>query len=166
MLLPCPIDVSEHFWKKKLINQQFSPDLTNRLSNYWSFDDVFNLALISWCWWCLLGDLWRYVRSSMSLSGYLPPLCDPKDGHLLLDGGYVNNVPGNSSHQETSSWPDVCSWNLIWRSMIITSDLKLNMAFQWVSHNALFWKSQTHWFNDSIYDFDWMFLEILVKNCC
>lgn len=41
------------------------------------------------------GSLWRYVRSSMSLSGYLPPLCDPKDGHLLLDGGYVNNVPAD-----------------------------------------------------------------------
>lgn len=21
-------------------------------------------------------------------------LCDPNDGHLLLDGGYVNNLPG------------------------------------------------------------------------
>lgn len=41
------------------------------------------------------GSLWRYVRSSMSLSGYLPPLCDPIDGHLLLDGGYVNNLPGD-----------------------------------------------------------------------
>lgn len=30
----------------------------------------------------------------MSLSGYMPPLCDPTDGHLLLDGGYVNNLPG------------------------------------------------------------------------
>ena len=40
------------------------------------------------------GSLWRYVRSSMSLSGFLPPLCDPVDGHLLLDGGYVNNLPG------------------------------------------------------------------------
>ena len=30
----------------------------------------------------------------MSLSGYLPPICDPEDGHLLLDGGYVNNLPG------------------------------------------------------------------------
>ena len=40
------------------------------------------------------GSVWRYVRSSMSLSGYLPPLCDPVDGHLLLDGGYVNNLPG------------------------------------------------------------------------
>lgn len=42
----------------------------------------------------VLGSLWRYVRASMSLSGYMPPLCDPKDGHLLLDGGYVNNLPG------------------------------------------------------------------------
>ncbi|XP_056275971.1 patatin-like phospholipase domain-containing protein 7, partial [Pseudoliparis swirei] len=40
------------------------------------------------------GSLWRYVRASMSLSGYLPPLCDPKDGHLLMDGGYTNNLPG------------------------------------------------------------------------
>ncbi|KAF6774097.1 hypothetical protein AHF37_07184 [Paragonimus kellicotti] len=39
------------------------------------------------------GSLWRYVRASMSLSGYLPPLCDPYDGSLLLDGGYINNVP-------------------------------------------------------------------------
>ncbi|RWS04783.1 neuropathy target esterase sws-like protein, partial [Dinothrombium tinctorium] len=41
------------------------------------------------------GSLWRYVRSSMSLSGYIPPLCDPVDGHLLLDGGYVNNLPAD-----------------------------------------------------------------------
>lgn len=33
----------------------------------------------------------------MSLSGYLPPLCDPVDGHLLLDGGYVNNLPGKGT---------------------------------------------------------------------
>lgn len=30
----------------------------------------------------------------MTLSGYLPPLCDPKDGNLLMDGGYTNNLPG------------------------------------------------------------------------
>uniref|UniRef100_A0AAQ5Z7K5 lysophospholipase n=1 Tax=Amphiprion ocellaris TaxID=80972 RepID=A0AAQ5Z7K5_AMPOC len=41
------------------------------------------------------GSLWRYVRASMSLSGYLPPLCDPKDGHLLMDGGYINNLPAD-----------------------------------------------------------------------
>ncbi|XP_025112163.1 neuropathy target esterase-like isoform X2 [Pomacea canaliculata] len=44
------------------------------------------------------GSLWRYVRASMSLSGYLPPLCDPSDGHLLLDGGYVNNLPADIMH--------------------------------------------------------------------
>ncbi|EUB61173.1 Neuropathy target esterase sws [Echinococcus granulosus] len=41
------------------------------------------------------GSLWRYVRASMSLSGYMPPLCDPVDGSYLLDGGYVNNVPAD-----------------------------------------------------------------------
>ncbi|XP_026684027.1 neuropathy target esterase sws-like [Diaphorina citri] len=40
------------------------------------------------------GSLWRYVRASMSLSWYSPPLCDPVDSHMLLDGGYVNNLPG------------------------------------------------------------------------
>ncbi|CAH8480234.1 unnamed protein product [Schistosoma rodhaini] len=41
------------------------------------------------------GSSWRYVRASMSLSGYLPPLCDPYDGSLLLDGGYTNNLPAD-----------------------------------------------------------------------
>ncbi|CAL1533982.1 unnamed protein product [Lymnaea stagnalis] len=45
-----------------------------------------------------LGNVWRYVRASMSLSGYLPPLCDPVDGHLLLDGGYINNLPADVMH--------------------------------------------------------------------
>lgn len=41
-----------------------------------------------------IGELWRYVRASMTIAGVLPPLCDPSDGHLLLDGCYTNNVPG------------------------------------------------------------------------
>ncbi|KAH7728251.1 cyclic nucleotide-binding domain protein [Aphelenchoides avenae] len=41
------------------------------------------------------GPLWAYCRASMSLAGYLPPLCDPVDGHLLLDGGYVNILPAD-----------------------------------------------------------------------
>ncbi|XP_042200554.1 patatin-like phospholipase domain-containing protein 6 [Callorhinchus milii] len=41
------------------------------------------------------GSVWRYVRASASYVPYLPPLCDPKDGHLLVDGCYVNNVPGS-----------------------------------------------------------------------
>lgn len=39
-----------------------------------------------------LGLLWRYVRSSMTIAGIFPPMCD--DGHHLIDGCYVNNVPG------------------------------------------------------------------------
>ncbi|KAJ7308042.1 hypothetical protein JRQ81_008544 [Phrynocephalus forsythii] len=64
------------------------------------------------------GCLWRYIRASMSLSGYLPPLCDPKDGHLLMDGGYINNLPaavgslvggqpgwGNRPDSASDAWP-------------------------------------------------------------
>ena len=41
----------------------------------------------------------------------------------------------------------------------------INRACQWIFHNALFWKSQTHSVNESIYGFDGVFLEIPVKNC-
>uniref|UniRef100_A0A915J0C8 Uncharacterized protein n=1 Tax=Romanomermis culicivorax TaxID=13658 RepID=A0A915J0C8_ROMCU len=41
------------------------------------------------------GSLWRYCRGSMTLAGWLPPMCDPRDGHLLVDGGYVNNLPAD-----------------------------------------------------------------------
>jgi lysophospholipid hydrolase len=37
------------------------------------------------------GYVWRYVRASMSLAGLLPPLCD--EGSMLMDGGYVDNLP-------------------------------------------------------------------------
>ena len=56
------------------------------------------------------GSLWRYVRASMSLSGYMPPLCDPKDGHLLMDGGYINNLPGTA---EDSGVPP-CWYIVLW----------------------------------------------------
>ncbi|XP_018347988.1 PREDICTED: neuropathy target esterase sws isoform X2 [Trachymyrmex septentrionalis] len=41
------------------------------------------------------GLLWRYIRSSMTIAGVFPPICDPLDGHLLVDGCYVNNVPAD-----------------------------------------------------------------------
>uniref|UniRef100_A0A5F8G725 lysophospholipase n=1 Tax=Monodelphis domestica TaxID=13616 RepID=A0A5F8G725_MONDO len=41
------------------------------------------------------GSVWRYIRASSSYSPYLPPMCDPSDGHLLVDGCFVNNVPGS-----------------------------------------------------------------------
>ncbi|KAF8167420.1 hypothetical protein B0H34DRAFT_681802 [Crassisporium funariophilum] len=37
------------------------------------------------------GYAWRYIRASMTLVGLLPPLCD--NGNLLVDGGYIDNLP-------------------------------------------------------------------------
>uniref|UniRef100_A0A673XZL6 lysophospholipase n=1 Tax=Salmo trutta TaxID=8032 RepID=A0A673XZL6_SALTR len=73
------------------------------------------------------GSLWRYVRASMSLSGYMPPLCDPKDGHLLMDGGYINNLPdamviviaidvGSQDETNLTNYGDSLSgWWLLWK---------------------------------------------------
>ncbi|KCV72479.1 hypothetical protein H696_00075 [Fonticula alba] len=43
---------------------------------------------------CQRGSVWRFVRASMSLSGYMPPICDT-NGDMLLDGGYLNNLPAD-----------------------------------------------------------------------
>lgn len=79
------------------------------------------------------GCLWRYVRSSMSIAGYFPPLCDPVDGHLLLDGAYVNNLPADvmknmgantilavdvsseSDTRFTNYGDELSGWWLLWR---------------------------------------------------
>ncbi|XP_018566275.1 neuropathy target esterase sws isoform X1 [Anoplophora glabripennis] len=79
------------------------------------------------------GSMWRYVRASMSLSGYMPPLCDPTDGHLLLDGGYTNNLPadvmrslganhilaidvGSVDDQDLTNYgDDLSGWWLLWK---------------------------------------------------
>lgn len=81
------------------------------------------------------GSCWRYVRASMSLSGYLPPICDPEDGNLLLDGGYVDILPIEvmrekgartiiavdvSTREETAlaNYGDELSgWWLLWRKL-------------------------------------------------
>jgi lysophospholipid hydrolase len=43
----------------------------------------------------IFSSAWIYTRASMSIAIYLPPICDPKDGHMLLDGGYCNNQPAD-----------------------------------------------------------------------
>ncbi|XP_059495822.1 patatin-like phospholipase domain-containing protein 6 isoform X5 [Stegostoma tigrinum] len=81
------------------------------------------------------GSIWRYVRASASYVPYLPPLCDPKDGHLLVDGCYVNNVPadiarnmgaktviaidvGSRDEVELSNYGDSLSgWWLLWKRL-------------------------------------------------
>lgn len=37
------------------------------------------------------GPLWRAIRASVSVPGVLPPALE--DGHLLVDGGILNNLP-------------------------------------------------------------------------
>lgn len=44
------------------------------------------------------GPAWKYVRASMSLQGYLPPISE--NGSLLLDGGYMNNLPADIMKEE------------------------------------------------------------------
>jgi len=39
------------------------------------------------------GMLWKFVRASMSLTGYLPPISE--NGSLLVDGGYLNVLPAD-----------------------------------------------------------------------
>lgn len=36
------------------------------------------------------GSAWRYVRASMTYAFYLPPMCDPRDGHLLLGEIFID----------------------------------------------------------------------------
>lgn len=67
------------------------------------------------------GTAYRYIRASMSLTNYLPPLCDkhPESGanHYLVDGGYVNCVPINVMRQEFGAKTIIAvdvsgNWNL------------------------------------------------------
>jgi len=52
------------------------------------------------------GLCWKYVRASMSLYGYLPPISE--DGHLLLDGGYMNLVPGDILLKQMNAKAVIC----------------------------------------------------------
>ena len=38
------------------------------------------------------GSLWTAVRASVAVPGVFPPI-DAGDGHLLVDGGVLDNVP-------------------------------------------------------------------------
>ncbi len=37
------------------------------------------------------GLLWKLVRASMTIVGLIPPVYE--NGELLIDGGYLNNMP-------------------------------------------------------------------------
>jgi len=78
------------------------------------------------------GCLWRYVRSSMSLAGYMPPLCDPADGHLLLDGGYVNNLPADIMHKRGAK-------HILAVDVGALDDVELHNYGDWVSGWSILW---------------------------
>ncbi|XP_021959943.1 neuropathy target esterase sws isoform X3 [Folsomia candida] len=40
------------------------------------------------------GQMWFYVRASMTLTMVFPPLINPRDDHLIMDGGYSEILPG------------------------------------------------------------------------
>lgn len=43
-----------------------------------------------------VGSLWKFVRASMTIVGMLPPVIN--NGEMLVDGGYLNNVPVDIMH--------------------------------------------------------------------
>lgn len=44
------------------------------------------------------GLLWKLVRASMTIVGLVPPVFE--QGDLLIDGGYLNNIPVDVMHQK------------------------------------------------------------------
>jgi lysophospholipid hydrolase len=52
------------------------------------------------------GLCWKYVRASMSLHGYLPPIAE--NGQLLVDGGYTNLVPGDIMLEQMNAKAVIC----------------------------------------------------------
>lgn len=60
----------------------------------------------------------------MSIANFLPPICDPDDGHLLLDGCYVNNVPGKYQRfQDFLVLDKLCDlWSILCHSIIRSQD--------------------------------------------
>lgn len=52
------------------------------------------------------GLCWKYIRASMSLCGYLPPISE--DGKLLVDGGYTNLVPGDILIEQMNAKAAIC----------------------------------------------------------
>ena len=55
----------------------------------------------------------------MTLTGYLPAICDPVDGHYLVDGGYINNLPADVAKANGASGLLFFSISLIFRAVIV-----------------------------------------------
>ncbi len=67
------------------------------------------------------GPLWQAIRASVSLPAILPPIIE--NGHLLVDGGVLNNLPIDVMRERM-------------RGPIIAVDLAVD-AIQWTEHAAI-----------------------------
>ena len=106
------------------------------------------------------GLAWKYIRASMSLAGYLPPISEK--GRLLVDGGYMNVLPADVMSQmgakkiiavdvakeETSEYYDygtelsglwlLCnSWNPFVQTVKVPSMGDINERLSWVSSERM-----------------------------
>jgi lysophospholipid hydrolase len=114
------------------------------------------------------GPIWKYVRASMTLTSFLPPIYD--NGELLVDGGYVNNLPADVmaslgvntiigvdvEDKSNALAPDkickleghVSGWYVLWRYVVETlgfgggktmpSHKDLTTALCYIAHTAQF----------------------------
>lgn len=81
------------------------------------------------------GTCWKYVRASMSLHGYLPPITDSSGGYHL-DGGYTNIVPGDVMRSEMNA------------GYVIAVDVSAEESdnyFQYGNHLSGFWLLVNSW---------------------
>ena len=103
------------------------------------------------------GILWKYVRASMSLTGYLPPISE--NGSLLVDGGYMSVIPTDIMKEQAGArtiisvdvsaelqknyyeygthlsgwWLLANSWNPFTKTVNVPSMADLQDALRWVS---------------------------------
>jgi len=80
------------------------------------------------------GQLWKQVRCSMGLAGYLPPIAE--NGSLLVDGGYLNSLPA-----------DVMKYQMGARSVIavdVSTECKREY-FEYGAHLSGWWLLWNSW---------------------
>lgn len=80
------------------------------------------------------GLLWKYVRASMSLTGYLPPVA--VNGSLLVDGGYLNIVPADVMRDQMGA-RTVISVDVAAEQEREYFDYGLHLSGWWVLWNSL-----------------------------
>jgi len=80
------------------------------------------------------GSCWKYVRASMSLQGYLPPISE--GGSLLLDGGYTNLIPGDVMSKQMGA-RTVIAVDVSPEDIVEYYDYGSNLSGLWLLWNSL-----------------------------